>query len=144
MKTSPAGIDLIKKFEGFSPVVYNCPAGYPTIGYGHRIKQGEVFTKLAEHQATALLMRDLVTFEQAVTLLVKVPLTQGQFDALVSFTYNLGIAALKRSTLLKRLNDKNYEQAADNFMRWVHADGVKMKGLERRRAAEWALFTGGK
>lgn len=141
MKTSSAGIALIKKFEGFSPVPYTCPAGKPTIGYGHVIKPGETFTTLHEHQADALLKRDLANREQAVTLLVKVPLTQGQFDALVSFVYNLGVPALKTSTLLKRLNQGKYDQAADNFQRWVFVGKTKLKGLENRRAAEWALFT---
>ena len=141
MKTSPAGIALIKKFEGFSPVPYKCPAGVLTIGYGHVIREGELFTSLHEHQADALLKRDLVNREQAVKLLVKVPLTQGQFDALVSFVYNLGAGALKSSTLLKRLNEGKYEQAADNFQRWVFVGKKRLAGLERRRGAEWALFT---
>lgn len=141
MKTSSAGVALIKKFEGFSPVPYTCPAGKVTIGYGHVIKPGETFTTLAEEEATQLLMRDLVNREQAVMLLVKVPLTQGQFDALVSFVFNLGVGALKSSTLLKRLNAGEYERAADNFQRWVFVGHTKLKGLETRRAAEWAMFT---
>jgi len=142
MKTSNAGIALIKRFEGYSCVPYLCPADKWTIGYGHVIKPGETFTHITEQEATELLMKDLVKFETAVSLLVKVPITQGQFDALVSFTYNLGAGALKSSTLLKRLNEKLYDIAADNFQRWVYAKNKKLPGLVRRRAAEWELFTG--
>lgn len=142
MKTSPAGIALIQKFEGFSPTIYNDAVGKPTIGYGHLIKKGESFTTLTEMQALAILYKDVVRAETAVTLLVKVPLTQGQFDALVSFVYNLGASDLKSSTLLKRLNAGDYTAAADNFQRWVFADNTKLSGLVNRRAAEWALFMG--
>lgn len=142
MKTSQAGIALIKRFEGFSSVPYKCPAGKMTIGYGHVIQPGESFQHITEQEATELLLRDLVKYETAVSLLVKVPLTPGQFDALVSFTYNLGPSALKSSTLLKRLNEGQYEVAGDNFQRWVNVNGKPMNGLVRRRAAEWALFTG--
>lgn len=142
MKTSAAGIALIKRFEGFSAVPYKCPADKWTIGYGHVILPHETFTHISEQEATDLLMRDLVSREQAVMLLVKVPLTQGQFDALVSFVYNLGSGAFRNSTLLKRLNERNYKAAADNFQRWVYAKNRKLPGLVRRRAAEWALFTG--
>lgn len=144
MKTSPAGIALIQKFEGFSPTVYDDAAGKPTIGYGHLIKKGESFTTLTEMQALAILYKDVVSAETAVSLLVKIPLSQGQFDALVSFTYNLGMKALQSSTLLKRLNEGNYTAAADNFQRWTYAGKTQLAGLVQRRAAEWALFTGGK
>lgn len=143
MKTSQTGIDLIKRFEGFSPVPYKCPAGKMTIGYGHVIRQDERFAIISEADADALLNADLIKFEAAVNALVNVPLTQGRFDALVSFVYNLGVAAFKSSTMLKRLNEKNYAAAADNFQRWVNVNGKPMKGLIRRRAAEFALFIGG-
>lgn len=143
MKTSEVGVTLIKSYEGFAAKAYTCPAGKVTIGYGHVIRPGEVFQELTEAQADSLLRRDLVNREQAVMLLVKVPMTQGQFDALVSFVYNLGVGALKNSTLLKRLNEKNYRAAADNFLRWVYVGKTKLKGLENRRASEYALFSKG-
>lgn len=142
MQTSDKGIALIKKYEGFSAVVYRCPAGKLTIGYGHMLKTGEDFTTITEYDADGLLRVDVMAAEHAVNALVKVALTQGQFDALVSFVYNLGATHFKNSTLLKRLNEGNYEVAGDNFQKWVYGGGKKLEGLVRRRAAEWALFTG--
>jgi lysozyme len=142
MQTSENGIQLIKQFESFAAAPYLCPAGKPTIGYGHVIREGENFSALTKMQADAVLRRDVAACEASISRLVQVPLSQGQFDALVSFVFNLGAGALKRSTLLRRLNEGNYTAAADNFQRWVYAKNVKLAGLVRRRAAEWALFTG--
>jgi lysozyme len=142
MNTSPSGIALIKKFEGFKPAPYLCPAGYPTIGYGHRLLPGETFTTISEIQATAILYKDVAVAEKAIERLAKVSLTQGQYDALVDFIFNLGVTAFAKSTLLKRLNEGNYQAAADNFQRWVYSKNEKLPGLIRRRTAEWALFTG--
>ena len=104
---SKTGLDVIKTFEGFSPTVYICPAGYPTIGYGHVVKpyERQHFANCitAEH-AESLLRQDVQTAERAVLRLITVPLTDGQFDALVSFTFNLGAGALQRSTLRRKVN----------------------------------------
>lgn len=138
-----AGLNLIKEFEGFSPVVYNCPAGHPTIGYGHLIKPYERFECISESKAEDLLREDVQIAEQAVQRLIDVPLIDGQFDALVSFTFNLGAGALAESTLRRKLNNGSYDEVPEQLMRWVYAGGKKLKGLIRRREAEVGLFLGG-
>ena len=136
------GIDLIKRFEGFSRTVYFCPAGYQTIGYGHVVKPHEDFSAgIDEAQAEELLRQDAAIAEQAVLRLINVPLTDCQFDALVSFTYNLGGGALQRSTLRRKVNHEEHADVPEQFMRWVWAGGRKLKGLVRRRAAEAGLYT---
>jgi len=131
------GIDLIKRFEGFSPIVYFCPAGYPTIGYGHVVKKGENFSAgITQDEAEELLCTDAQIAEQAVLRLITVPLTDGQFDALVSFTYNLGSGALQRSTLRRVINRQHHNEVPNQLMRWVWAGGRKLRGLTRRRTAE--------
>ena len=135
------GLDLIKRFEGFSRTVYLCPAGYPTIGYGHVVKDNEDFSAgIDEAQAEELLRQDAQIAERAVLRLINVPLTDGQFDALVSFTYNLGGGALQRSTLRRKINREEHAEVPEQFMRWVWAGGRKLKGLVRRRAAESDLY----
>lgn len=134
------GLDLIKRFEGFSSTVYICSAGYPTIGYGHRIKEGEKFTTLSETQAEVLLRRDIHTAERSVLRLIDIPLTASQFDALVSFTYNLGAGALQRSTLRRKANRELHGEVPAQLMRWVWAGGRKLKGLERRRQVESLIY----
>lgn len=143
MRTDKTGIDLIKGFESFSAKRYICPAGLPTIGYGHVILRGENFTTLSEADAEALLMRDLDGFERGVSLCVKTPITQNQFDALVSFAFNCGVAALKSSTLLKKLNAGDFLGAADEFLKWCKGGGKTLPGLVRRRKEERALFLKG-
>lgn len=139
MNTSQKGIDLIKSFEGCRLKAYKCPAGIWTIGYGHTsgVKEGQMITFSMAEQ---FLKQDLKRFETSVNNLVTVAITQNQFDALVSFCYNLGAMALKSSTLLKKLNNGDYNGAAEEFDRWVYANGVKLQGLVRRRAAEKELF----
>lgn len=141
---SQNGIDLIKQFEGKRLEAYLCPAGIPTIGYGHTGKvNGKPIVlgmKISEKKAEALLKKDLKSFEKGVSDCVKVPLSQGQFDALVSFSYNLGIGSLQTSTLLKLLNQKKYTEAADQFGRWVKAGNEVLDGLVKRREAEKKLF----
>ena len=141
MKTSQKGIDLITKFEGFRARAYKCPAGVWTIGYGHTkgVKAGQSVTL---EGAQDLLRQDLKNFEDWVSKLVKVELTQGQFDALVSFCFNLGPGALDSSTLLKLVNQQKFALAADQFKRWNKAGGVELSGLTKRRAAERELFVG--
>lgn len=139
MQISKAGLDLIKQFEGLYLKAYRCPAGVPTIGYGHTagVAMGQTIT---QQQADDYLRRDVRQFERAVSRLVRVPLTQGQFDALVSFAFNLGEGALAQSTLLRLLNAGDYAGAAAQFDRWNKAAGRVLPGLVRRRAAERALF----
>lgn len=139
MKTSSNGLALVKQFEGLRTQAYICPAGVLTIGYGStgaHVKRGMVIT---EAQATALLAQDVVRFEKAVNGL-GVALTQNQFDALVSFAFNVGEKALRDSTLAKKLKAGDYKGAAAQFARWTKAGGKTLPGLVRRRAAEAALF----
>jgi lysozyme len=139
-----AGIDLIKQFEGFSPTVYICPADYPTIGYGHVVKphERERFARgITAEQAESLLRQDVQTAERAVLRLITVPLTDGQFDALVSFTFNLGTGALQRSTLRRKVNRGDHAAVPAEFRKWVWAGGRRLEGLVRRRETE-ALWYG--
>lgn len=135
------GIDLIKWFEGFSSTVYICPAGYPTIGYGHLVRSSEFFTEITETEAEELLRKDVESAERAVLRLVNVPLTDGQFDALVSFTFNLGGGAFQRSTLRRKVNRQAHAEVPGQLMRWVWAGGRKLKGLCIRREAESKLYS---
>ena len=139
-RVSQEGVDHIKKFEGFSELPYLDVAGKKTVGYGHLLKDGERIEKLTEKEAEALLRDDVKKAENAVERYVKVPLAQGQYDALVSFTYNVGAGNLRTSTLLNKINATNYSGAAQEFDRWVYAGGKKVKGLQNRRAREKALF----
>ena len=138
-----AGLALLKEFEGCKLTAYPDPAtgGDPwTIGYGStgpHVKRGVTITQA---EAERLLLADLDRFEQAVTRYVTVPLTQNQFDALVSFTYNCGQGSLQTSTLLRKLNAGDYAGAQGQFARWNRAGGKEMAGLTRRRAAEAELF----
>lgn len=146
MHTSEKGIDLIKEFEGFRSKPYLCAAGVPTIGYGTtRYANGKKVTlndpEISEKVATAHLMEDLVTFEQQVDALVRDDINQNQFDALVSFVYNLGGNALKSSTLLKKVNkNPNDKTIRAEFLKWVHANGRKLSGLVNRRTKEAGLY----
>lgn len=144
MQTSDKGIALIKQFEGCKLTAYLDSVGVWTIGYGWTqpvdgkpIRAGMTI-KL--ETAERLLKTGLVSYESDVSRLVKVGLTQGQFDALVSFTYNLGARSLSTSTLLRKLNAGDYAGAADEFLRWNKAGGKVLNGLTRRREAERALF----
>ena len=147
MQTNQAALDLIKSFEGWRANAYPDPAtnGEPwTIGYGHTTAAGPptvsrgLSITLADGEA--ILKRDLRAVEQTVAGLVHVPLTSNQFGALVSFTFNLGGANLKKSTLLKKVNAKDFTGAAAEFAKWNKAAGKTMAGLTRRRAAEAKLF----
>lgn len=130
------GLNLIKRFEGFSSTVYVCPAGYPTIGYGHLVREGEQFTSISTSEAEDLLIKDVAFAERAVLRLVDAPLADGQFDALVSFTFNLGSGAFQRSTLRRKVNRQAHSEVPGQLMRWVWAGGRRLKGLTLRRAAE--------
>ncbi|MDX7988487.1 lysozyme [Xenorhabdus sp. 12] len=142
MKISHKGLECIKQYEGLKLKTYPDPAtgGLPwTIGYGHtrNVKPGQVIT---EQQAEAFLHDDLEPIYITIESAVKVSLTQGQFDALCSFTFNCGVGNLVRSTLLKKLNAGDYKGAADEFLRWNKAAGKVMHGLDRRRAPERQMF----
>lgn len=135
---SQKGLDLIKHFEGLELRAYQDSVGVWTIGVGHTkgVKKGDVIT---EAQADAFLKEDVSDAEAAVRKYCLVT-TQGQFDALVSFTFNLGAGSLRTSTLRRKHNEGDYDGAANEFKRWVNAGGVKMTGLVRRRAAEAELY----
>ena len=141
MKFSAAGMDLLKKSEGFRGHVYLDVAGFPTIGYGHRLLHPDSFPNgIDEEQAANLLLCDVRDAEQAVQRQVKVPLTQGQFDALVDFCFNLGAGRLNSSTLLKFLNARRYNEAAEQLLRWDHAGNRECAALKARREAEAELW----
>lgn len=140
MKTSRAGLALIKRFESLRLKAYVCPAGVLTIGYGHA-GDVEAHHEITSHQADVILEHDVERFEESVASLTQgLALTQGQFDALVSFAFNVGVTALANSTLLKKLRAGDVPGAAAQFGRWVNAKGVRLAGLVRRREAEAALF----
>ncbi|HBM3264004.1 TPA: lysozyme [Klebsiella oxytoca] len=147
MQISNNGIALIKGFEGCRLTAYPDPGtgGAPwTIGYGwtYSVNGKPIKPGMKIDQATAdrLLQTGLVSYENDVLKLVKVKLTQNQFDALVSFAYNVGSRALSTSTLLKKLNAGDIKGAADEFLRWNKAGGKEMPGLTRRRKAERDVF----
>ncbi|MBO8415062.1 MAG: lysozyme [Proteobacteria bacterium] len=146
LTTSTNGLELIKHFEGFKATAYFCPAHKPTIGYGHTgndVTEADVNVKtITQAEAEALLRADLKIAENGVKSHCNVPLTQCQFDALVSFTYNLGAGNLKSSTLLKMLNASDFTGAEAQFPRWCKSGGKTVDGLLRRRHAEAALFAG--
>jgi lysozyme len=164
MKINQEGINLIKSFEGImdgNPSTVNldpyiCPAGYWTVGWGHVVRDragkmiyGKENKHLASHwvpqgltikQCETLLKMDLAEYEGFVLRLVKVPLNVNQFSALVSFCFNLGPGNLEDSSLLRILNQGNYKEASNEFMKWNKAGGRELAGLTRRRKAEQILF----
>ncbi len=144
MNISKNGIELIKRFEGLELKAYPDSVGVWTIGYGwtQAVDGKKIAPGMKIDQATAdrLLKCGVVQYEQGVNQLVKVRITQGQFDALVSFAYNLGLRSLSTSTLLRKLNNGDTQGAADEFGRWVNAGGKRLDGLVTRRAAERRMF----
>ncbi|HEJ7888716.1 TPA: lysozyme [Serratia liquefaciens] len=144
MQVSNSGISLIKQFEGCRLSAYQDSVGVWTIGYGwtQPVDGRKIGPGMVIDQATAerLLKCGVVQYEQGVNQLVKVIITQGQFDALVSFAYNLGLRSLSTSTLLRKLNAGDKQGAADEFGKWVNAGGVRLNGLVKRREAERKLF----
>ncbi len=142
---SEYAIELIKAFEGFSSKPYLCPAGIPTIGYGCTKYPSGVKVRMTDHAITRydaeeMLLHEISFYRNAVLSLVKVPLTECQLSALISFTYNLGTGRLKASTLLRKLNRADYQGASNEFTKWVFAGRKKLRGLELRRKAEQKLF----
>ena len=137
---SESGIALIKQFEGLRLAPYKDVVGKWTVGYGHLMQPGEsVTTPLTEEQATSLLLNDV---RKAVRCVANAPVTlsQNEFDALVSFTYNLGCGAFTTSTLLKKIVAGDLLGAADEFLKWNHAGGQVVSGLTHRRQLERTLF----
>ena len=139
LRTSAEGLELIKSFEGFRETATRLPDGRWTIGYGHVRTAREGLT-ISQKDAEDLLTYDLKPVEDAVASYLYAPLLQNQFDALTDFAYNCGAKNLLNSTLLKRLNDLRYDDAAEQFDKWVFADGKILPGLVKRRAAERILF----
>ena len=145
MKTSNKGIELIKRFEGLRLKAYVCSGGVDTIGYGTtilpngiKVPKGSTCTK---EQAEMFLKNDLEKFESGVRKLVTVPIKQNQFDALVCFAYNVGLGALGKSTLLKKINiNPNSDEIESEFMKWSFAKNIQLEGLRLRRKAESELY----
>lgn len=139
MEYSERGLALTALFEGLRLEAYQDIVGVWTIGYGHTkgVKAGDKITK---QQALVLLREDVKESEAAVKRLVKVKLTQGQYDALVDFVFNLGQGAFERSTLLKHLNGENYDAARKELIKWNRAGGKVVAGLTNRRVREMELF----
>ncbi len=139
MKISSNGIDLIKQFEGLKLKAYLCPANVWTIGYGHtkNVKANEC---ISEKTALNFLKNDLIIFEDSINNLVKVNLNQNQFDALVSFVFNIGISNFKKSTILKLINMSDFNLASQQFDKWIYINGKISKGLVKRRQIEKSLF----
>lgn len=142
MQISQAGTDAIKDYEGVRLKAYDDGVGVWTIGVGHikGVKRGDEITMA---QVDEFLHADLAEAEKAVNTLVSVPLKQGQYDALVSFVFNLGAGAFKGSTLLKKLNARDYDGAADELLRWNKAGGRVLAGLTKRRISERIMFLEG-
>lgn len=147
MNLSAEGINLIKRFEGVRDRPYRCSAKLWTVGVGHLIGNGKslpdswnrTFTK---EEINALLIRDLNRFERGIRMYIKVPLRQCEYDALCSFAFNLGLGTLQRSTLRQKINRGDKESAAKEILRYCRAGGKIIKGLQRRREAEYRMFLG--
>jgi lysozyme len=145
MKISQKGIDLIKSFEGFRPKMYLDSAGLPTIGYGTLIDEDNekylLTATINEVEAERLLLADVAKYEARVSQMIKAALLQNQYDALISFAYNAGTTALRKSTLLAKVNaNPNDHSIEAEFMKWVYAGGKKIKGLMNRRIKEAELY----
>ena len=133
--------DFIKKWEGRELKAYRCSAGKWTIGYGHTedVEEGDTITP---SEAELLLIEDLKDRAEALAPYVNAPVTEGQFIALLSLAFNVGVGAVKKSSLLRYLNLGHIEEAANEFLRWIYAGGKVSKGLQKRRESERHLFIG--
>ena len=141
MHLSAAGLELLKEFEGFRDRTYLDVAGFPTIGYGHRLAHSECYPLgISEAQAEVILQWDVREAELAVERLVKVSLSDGQFDALVDFAFNLGASRLATSNLLPDLNAGKFDEEAGQLLRWDHAGTQEVAALKARREAEFQLW----
>ena len=140
MKLEKEAIELIKSHEGFSAEPYLCPGNVWTIGYGHTDGVNAYTQPVTEAYGEELLREDIGKAEATVHEHVRVPLTDEQYGALVSFVFNVGAGNFRRSTLLKKLNAADYNGAADELLRWIYGGGRKLRGLEKRRKAEREMF----
>lgn len=142
MQASERAIAKLKELEGFSDRPYECSAGKRTIGYGHVIHDGDapIHVPVSEAEASAVLAHDVASAEATVNTLVRVPLTQSQFDALILFAFNIGGSAFEESTMLRLLNDGGYRYVPEEIVRWHFVHGRSSKGLLKRRLAEVALW----
>lgn len=141
MRISEDLIELIKKLEGFKADAYLCPGGYKTIGFGHVINKVSDLTHVNYDMAEELLHKDLKKAEDSVQRNIKINLNQGQFDALVSFTFNLGAASLQRSALRQKVNREEHDEVPREFMRWIYAGGIALPGLIKRRGLEAEMYS---
>jgi lysozyme len=137
---SNVGVNLIKHFEGFRANKYVCQAGYDTIGYGHKLKKGEDFDIIDIMEAERILNLDLIDVCRGVNRLTHVSLRQNQYDAVVSFVFNLGLGAYQRSTLRTKINREEHDLAMQEFNRWIYIGVRKSVGLIKRRKAESLLY----
>ena len=145
MKVSELGLNLIKHYEGFYSKPYKCPAGLFTVGYGHLIGDG---TRLPDNwnrhfsieEINDLLKRDLVKFERGVLRYIAVSINQYQFDALVSFSFNLGLGTLQRSQVRQKINRHDFKGATNTLLKYNKAGGIALKGLTLRRQDEAKLL----
>lgn len=145
LSLSQDGIDLIHAFEGCSLKIYRCPAGLDTIGWGHRVWPEEIAefrNGITQEQADALFLEDAKKKENSVRDLIFFPINQNQFDALVSFTFNLGRKNLEQSTLRRMVNEGRIQEASREFERWIYINKTPSNGLRRRRKAESLMFMG--
>jgi len=147
MKTSQQGLDRIKRYEGVRRKPYRCPAGLWTVGVGHLIGDGlslpDSWNRTLEAaEIDALLAKDVARFERGVTRYISAKLTQGEFDALVSFSFNLGLGALQRSKLRQKLNRGDKEGAIESLLKYNKAGGKELRGLTLRRRDEAKLMMG--
>jgi lysozyme len=141
MKTNPAGLDLIKSFEGLRLIGYRCPAGIPTVGYGHTGPEVRVGRRITEEQANTYLINDVSRFERGVTDAIgTTPTTENEFSAMVSLAYNIGLGAFGKSSVLRHHKAGHRLRAAASFLLWVKAAGKTLPGLVRRRNAERRMF----
>lgn len=144
MRVSDKGIDFICQWEKLALEPYNDGAGYMTVGFGHRIRDGESFKRIDEDQARDLLMADIEDVEIKLTDAIERDISQEQADALASLAFNIGAHAFARSTLLQKINaGRPFKECAPQFDRWVFAGSKKMAGLVNRRASERKLFETG-
>ena len=139
MKASNRAYEMIKRFEGYRFKSYLCAGGKCTIGYGHT-KDVKPYRTITHDQALKYLSEDIEDVEKALSTLVKVKLNQNQYDSLVSFVFNVGTGAFSSSTLLKKLNNNDFESVPKELRKWIFAGGKACVGLKKRREAEAILF----
>ena len=142
MEISFSGLRHLKNVEGYRAIPYKDIAGFWTGGYGHKLLAWEHHNERSENEWASILAKDVTAAEAAVNRLVKVKLTQSQFDALVSFVFNVGVGAFSRSTMLRLLNAGDYSGASAQFGKWIYAGGQVSEGIKNRRIAEANLFNG--